>query len=143
MSLGGEWWIGRRRGKRAGTIPTETHAAVSTPVRSGFAEHMGREAILEEGDLRGKYDTGSGRADGEVEGPFANERVYPVSQIPVKPTTARQPLSTANPVSTTQPEADDRDGILKAKISGNWVSPMYRFHDPYDIFGVQAEDTSL
>lgn len=120
LSIGGEWWIGRRRGKRveSGTTPGLSAAVDPQPSRDSWKgpgeveKAQGREAILEEGDLRRDH-----HALSEVPGPFAHERVYPVA-APIPTPSATPELGT---VESTRDTAEDRDGILKAKISGNWV----------------------
>lgn len=128
LSIGGEWWIGRRRGKRV------VDDAISSPALSsqttgelsqgpGERERIaGREAILEEGDLRSSHP-GSGPqvpVTEEIAGPFAHERVYPV----IPPRGQSRVITSETPdVGMGESEMEnDRDGILKAKISGNWVS---------------------
>jgi distribution and morphology protein 10 len=132
LSVGGEWWIGRRRGKRA--VPKVDPQAVRESDewrQPGLgAEIQGREAILEEGDLRGSHlapvrEMRHGRE--EIDGPFAKERVYPGSAArPAPPATVE--------VESSNTAEDDRDGILKAKVSGNWVrATRSASHRPYTL----------
>lgn len=127
LSIGGEWWIGRRRGKRVvdDAVPSPALLSQTTgEVGQGPGEReriAGREAILEEGDLRASHsgpEAPQPVVTEEVAGPFAHERVYPV--IPPR-SQSRTIASETTDVGMAEME-NDRDGILKAKISGNWVS---------------------
>lgn len=94
-----------------------------------------REAILEEGDLRSSHPEGVESARNyqktmEIAGPFAKERVYPVA-IPVMNESRSQNDSVEFNLENGSGMGleEDRDGILKAKISGNWVSQIFLFID--------------
>jgi len=91
LSIGGEWWIGRRRGKKA-MEPTMT--AVTDERRRE------REARLQGLSLRNEEGV---------------DRVPTAIPIPARLVPTRQ---AADPVDT----GEERDGVLKARISGNWVS---------------------
>jgi distribution and morphology protein 10 len=81
LTIGGEWWIGRGRGKRGLELP---------PV-----------AVAKE--------------DSEIE---------PASRVSLRPVTDEAPEKTALVASPQPPQSpEDRDGVLKARVAGDWVCP--------------------
>jgi distribution and morphology protein 10 len=91
LSVGGEWWIGRRRGKRE--VPT-------TPSLEEQRKLESKRAALQEASLReDRFDTVA-----EVES--LSSKMSNQSTV----------------VNDTVPPPEERDGVLKARISGDWVS---------------------
>jgi distribution and morphology protein 10 len=128
LSIGGEWWIGRRRGTRS--LNTKVQANQGDAIEKSLGrEESGEEelrrsrlAMLAESSLR----------DVEVEVQKAETVDWPKPRW--RPTDARTSLrqaevSGSSPVAATGPSGDDeRDGVLKARLSGNWVrrqAPTY------------------
>jgi distribution and morphology protein 10 len=101
LSFGGEWFIGRKRGKRG--MDAENTGMVNVPgVDRDFEERSGRS----ENTLREVEDI---RSERELDSPFPITTDYPeTSIVPFIPLTTSQ--------------TEDRDGVLKARISGNCVS---------------------
>jgi distribution and morphology protein 10 len=99
LSLGGEWWIGRKRGKR--------DIAVKESVRGV----EGRDARTGDGvaSLRDVADTQVRELDSPI--PLKSESVSPTPVV-----------VDAAPGVGLVGSSQDRDGVLKARISGNWVS---------------------
>ena len=100
FSFGGEWWIGRRRGKRdLAPIAEMPDMSVETiePVVSRPAPNLRAE----------------------------EEEAF-VFSPPAAPTPASEPrpVQVANAVRPDNETvaSQDRDGVLKARVSGNWVS---------------------
>lgn len=125
LSVGGEWWIGRRRGKRGLTKDAESQldAESRDPVATGIeenrelAEKMAQRASLREVTLRDEV-VEDGNAEKELDSP-----------IPVMADVSAGELQQqAMPRSQQQQDLDDeRDGVLKARLSGNWVgSPIIK-----------------
>ncbi|OWT35787.1 mitochondrial distribution and morphology protein 10 [Cryptococcus neoformans Bt1] len=118
LSVGGEWWIGRRRGKRGLTKDAESQldAESRDPVATGIeenrelAEKMAQRASLREVTLRDEV-VEDGNAEKELDSP-----------IPVMADVSAGELQQqAMPRSQQQQDLDDeRDGVLKARLSGNW-----------------------
>lgn len=80
LTIGGEWWIGRGRGKRGLELPSVAVA----------------------------------KEDSEIE---------PASRVSLRPVTEEAPEKTALVATAQAPQsAEDRDGVLKARIAGDWVS---------------------
>jgi distribution and morphology protein 10 len=91
LSVGGEWWIGRRRGKRE--VPT-------TPSLEEQRKLESKRAALQEASLReDRFDT-----------------VTEVESLSSKMS------NQSTMVNDTVPTPEERDGVLKARISGDWVS---------------------
>ncbi len=96
LCIGGEWWVGRKRGKR----DVEVIPPVAEP------ERWESRAVLDEASLRSE-EVEDGRAERELDSPF------PLSKgIEMKPPSP----------STVPVENEDRDGVIKARLSGNWVT---------------------
>lgn len=100
LSVGGEWFIGRGRGKRDnGSATLAAPAQVASP---------GPQAIPANMSLR-PTDTEDVTAEKRLDSPT------PLNRAPV-----------ASPPSQEAPAYGelDRDGVLKARMSGNWVSTI-------------------
>jgi distribution and morphology protein 10 len=112
LSVGGEWWIGRRRGKRG--LGEVAEPAPQLP--------HGGPSLREDGeDMQRQLDS-----------PF------PIKKEPIRDEVAEKRLDSPVPliqafsratkgvqrahVSPTGSVESDRDGVLKARLSGNWVS---------------------
>ena len=90
LSIGGEWWIGRKRGKREVVVePSLLEQRVLQSKRAALQEASLREDRFE-------------------------ERVETITTNPTIPGARFDP-----PVHTP---VEERDGVLKARISGDWVS---------------------
>ena len=122
LTVGGEWWIGRRRGKRdttavSGSIDEKINAEMSkgelqigsTSLRSGMETSL-RPTIVE-------MASNNGDVAGEIDGPFAKDRIDPRALNTSK---LSAPTVTENPQSARKDD-EERDGVIKARLSGNWV----------------------
>lgn len=119
LSVGGEWWIGRRRGKRGLTTDAEPQldAESRDPVVTGIEENreltekMAQRASLRQVTLRDEIG----------EDVHAEKELY--SPIPVMTdVNAGELAQQISPRLQPQQDLDDeRDGVLKARLSGNWV----------------------
>jgi distribution and morphology protein 10 len=99
LCVGGEWWVGRRRGKQ----DTDSSLAPEGPRLEG--ERLGRDALLSEASLRSD-EVADSRAERQLDSPI------PLSKGIEKPQSP--------PVA--QGIREDRDGVIKVRLSGNWVS---------------------
>ncbi|AAW47220.1 MDM10, putative [Cryptococcus deneoformans JEC21] len=118
LSVGGEWWIGRRRGKRGLTTDAEPQldAESRDPVVTGIEENreltekMAQRASLRQVTLRDEIG----------EDVHAEKELY--SPIPVMTdVNAGELAQQISPRLQPQQDLDDeRDGVLKARLSGNW-----------------------
>ena len=105
LAIGGEWWVGRRRGKPAGVTPP---AQVVPPFPMPSLREWEEPAAVP--------STRPVEALRDVVLDEARSRTEPTPRTRAG-TTARPSKS-----STTPAQVDtDRDGVLKARISGNWV----------------------
>lgn len=108
LSIGGEWWIGRRRGKKEGRDEVVAVPPASSPSRPTSSLRVGEE---EEPLVK---------IDKQAVGPFAQDRVDP-----------RYNHKTALPVVEQEQgsalDVYERDGVLKARVTGNWVSTRTGF----------------
>lgn len=102
FSLGGEWWIGRRRGKRGQPIPPPAIAS-----SQGEGGRIPKDFWIRDGESGLKEDV---KLENELDSPFPLVSNHP--EPPIHPPTPTQETGEA-----------DTDGVLKARISGNWVSP--------------------
>ncbi|EAL17246.1 hypothetical protein CNBN0730 [Cryptococcus deneoformans B-3501A] len=118
LSVGGEWWIGRRRGKRGLTTDAEPQldAESRDPVVTGIEENreltekMAQRASLRQVTLRDEIG----------EDVHAEKELY--SPIPaMTDVNAGELAQQISPRLQPQQDLDDeRDGVLKARLSGNW-----------------------
>ena len=99
FSFGGEWWIGRRRGKQSLALEV---AALDHNLTSGT-----------EPSLRSSDDAPSIR-----EGPSLRDRAEPIEAEVI---TESLPVIELKDTHRGRAE-EERDGVLKGRISGNWVS---------------------
>ncbi len=102
LSVGGEWWIGRRRGKRDLHSVSRSEATVDVMRQDGRFKGVTLRAAEE--DVR---------IEKELDSPVA--LVQPQESESIVP-------SLPTPHGHPAPMEDDRDGVLKARISGNCVS---------------------
>ncbi|OCF75541.1 mitochondrial distribution and morphology protein 10 [Kwoniella mangroviensis CBS 8886] len=118
LAIGGEWWIGRRRGKRDIT----QQSSASSPFRS--------KSIGQDGELDGEVPT---KAAEERISQFeswreaslrpAEQTVETIQDGPLNVTDIKTRAGTEQtdvPNSDEVEAIDDRDGVLKARLSGNW-----------------------
>lgn len=100
LTLGGEWFIGQRRGKQ------ET-GSESVPIIE--EERVGREDAFSESTLHSEFveDT---RVERELDSPIPLTKPFESRSKPQ-----------SHSVDVVQKD-DDRDGVIKARLSGNWVS---------------------
>ncbi|KAK6907903.1 hypothetical protein I203_101904 [Kwoniella mangroviensis CBS 8507] len=118
LAIGGEWWIGRRRGKRDIT----QQSSASSPFRS--------KSIGQDGELDGEVPT---KAAEERISQFeswreaslrpAEQTVETIQDGPLNVTEIKTRAGTEQtdvPNSDEVEAIDDRDGVLKARLSGNW-----------------------
>ena len=126
LTVGGEWWIGRRRGKRE----TAARSASSPPISPVQTDKARIEEKVEKAEVRVGEEPafGSVRAEaveGEVDGPFAKDRIYPRSPISAETSMLQERSGNTAPSAAAGDERkddDEREGVLKARVSGNWVS---------------------
>ncbi|KAK1925919.1 putative mitochondrial distribution and morphology protein 10 [Papiliotrema laurentii] len=115
LSIGGEWWIGRRRGKRNVTPAPATTVGHPAPGPS----LRGEDQVLER-RLDSPFPIVRDVSETEA------ERIpTPVSASPRK--TALDPRLSSMKEAMRRAEVTgemDRDGILKARLSGNWSFAM-------------------
>lgn len=116
LSLGAEWWIGRRRGKR-NVDESEAMGDVKKENHPDSLDMRQRESSVRFESLR----TQVGKT-------AENEKLEDQLDSPI-PLVSKmeegQPPAATLPVTVhSTPAADtrDRDGVLKGRISGNWVS---------------------
>ncbi|WWC96393.1 hypothetical protein V866_003261 [Kwoniella sp. B9012] len=118
LAIGGEWWIGRRRGKRDIT----QQSSASSPFSS--------KSIRQDGELVSEMPT---KADEERISQFeswreaslrpAEQTIETIQDGPLNVTEikTRAVNDQADLTNADEVEAiDDRDGVLKARLSGNW-----------------------
>ena len=93
LSVGGDWFIGRRRSTRDSDIVTHADG-----------ERPSQEAALNEASLRtdGVQDSVAGR---QLDAPIALSRNI-----------------ASHPKIVGQVVDEERDSVIKARLSGNWVS---------------------
>ncbi|WWC62998.1 uncharacterized protein I303_105596 [Kwoniella dejecticola CBS 10117] len=113
LAIGGEWWIGRRRGKRDLSKESLTTSVASvlpstnTPERAslvkGDHERIGTDENWKKATLRPAEEVGPTLKDGPLN----------VTEI-----TVQNPSEKGN--EALSEGLDDRDGVLKARLSGNW-----------------------
>ncbi|WVQ96622.1 mitochondrial distribution and morphology protein 10 [Kwoniella sp. CBS 9459] len=124
LAIGGEWWIGRRRGKRE-LKPTP-------PASSPVADVLGSESTKRDGaeERIAQTDNWSKATLRPVEGDrVENEQLekeldspspITTSVIEVnRPSRSPQPYG-SDPIPEVSEAVDERDGVLKARLSGNW-----------------------
>ena len=112
LSIGGEWWVGRRRGKRG---------LEEVPAPAPQLSHGG-PSLREEGETLQR----------ELDSPFPIKkepsRDEPLEKRLDSPVPLIQAFSRASkgaqrargaPVRSVD---NDRDGVIKARLSGNWVN---------------------
>lgn len=122
FSVGGEWWIGRRRGKRGLTkdaelqLSTESRDAVATGIDENkeLAENMAQRASLREVTLRDELVE---EANTEKEPNFPPHVVTDANAGEV-------PQQVMSRSQRQQGIDDERDGVLKARLSDNWVGSL-------------------
>jgi distribution and morphology protein 10 len=135
LSIGGEWWIGRRRGKR--NLPKES-AERTDSTEASVQSRASTSGTRDGADLRGETDEETLRRsklsllgeaslrDKEVEDRKAEKELD--SPIPLtRPVgTGAQARAKEGSSASTSASAltveDERDGVLKARLSGNSVS---------------------
>lgn len=122
FSVGGEWWIGRRRGKR-GLIKdaelqlgAEPRDAVATGIDENkeLAENMAQRASLREVTLRDELVE---EANTEKEPNFP-------SPVVTDAIAGELPQQVMSRLQRQQGIDDERDGVLKARLSDNWVGSL-------------------
>ncbi|OCF39242.1 mitochondrial distribution and morphology protein 10 [Kwoniella heveanensis CBS 569] len=124
LAIGGEWWIGRRRGKREhhstpSTVPPVAETGSKTAKRDGPEERIAQTDDWSKATLRS--------IDGDA---IENERLEKELDSPSPITTSKveikqisrasQPPSRVEPSQDVSEAVDERDGVLKARLSGNW-----------------------
>lgn len=120
LAVGGEWWVGRRRGKRDAPTSPSPPIRSSTPGLNlrGEEEDVVMEKQLDSPFpiLRDEEDVSSEKAmDSPI--PLVKQRSPVASQNELLKGRVGGPAD--GEVSGAE---TDRDGIIKARLSGNWVS---------------------
>ncbi|WRT66738.1 uncharacterized protein IL334_003701 [Kwoniella shivajii] len=105
LAIGGEWWIGRRRGKRELTKEISSPSPIVKPAPDE-EERIGAIDSWRKASLR--PDTETTQSETIREGPLNTTEFTINSTTPSRDGTN----------GTETP--DDRDGVLKARVSGNW-----------------------
>ncbi|WVQ73447.1 mitochondrial distribution and morphology protein 10 [Cryptococcus sp. DSM 104548] len=118
FSVGGEWWIGRRRGKRGADHEdglsriAQAENAVGTAIEENreLAQLMAKKAALRDTTLREEV----------VEDVAAEQQLD--SPVPlVTDANARKVLGrAASRVQQRESVVGERDGVLKARLANNW-----------------------
>ena len=122
LTVGGEWWIGRRRGKRDNIeVPGVIDEKLDPEVSKGGLQ-VGSTSLRPgtETSLRPKLvESASNTGDlaGEIDGPFAKDRIDPRA---IGTSKRSAPTLTEDPQSARKDD-EERDGVIKARLSGNWV----------------------
>ncbi|KAK8858919.1 mitochondrial distribution and morphology protein 10 [Kwoniella newhampshirensis] len=110
LSVGGEWWIGRRRGKR-----DTSEEASPTPACSPREEDSEMEDRRKEMEERRRVLSGTSlREDSQAE----RELDSPIPLV-----TTSEPISSREAKMSSHSSSgmeEDRDGVLKARLTGNW-----------------------
>ncbi|KIR32166.1 mitochondrial distribution and morphology protein 10 [Cryptococcus deuterogattii MMRL2647] len=118
FSVGGEWWIGRRRGKRGLTkdaelqLGAESRDALATGIDENkeLAENMAQRASLREVTLRDELvEEANSEKEPNLPPPVVTDANAGELPQQVMPRLQRQ-----------QGIDDERDGVLKARLSDNW-----------------------
>ena len=120
LSIGGEWWIGRRRGKKdLGQQQVGQVVVAQEPIRLYTGPSLRGEG---EGEGKGVEDA---KVERELDSPF------PITRLPLEDVQIERQLDSPFPITTLYPLPAssssssgelDRDGVLKARLSGNWAS---------------------
>ena len=107
LSIGGEWWIGRRRGKR--NHPSDEVSEVRPSIEE-LEIRRSQKAALSETSLReDRYE--DEQAEAHLDSP-----------IPLTRDIAPSPLaSSTTDAHTSSYGVEERDGVLKGRVSGNGV----------------------
>ncbi|WWC71140.1 uncharacterized protein I206_105093 [Kwoniella pini CBS 10737] len=108
LAVGGEWWIGRRRGKRdlskeslATSINSVLPSMENIPLVKDEQERIGTDENWEKASLRPAEEVGQTMQEG------------PLNVTEIKIPATKEP-------DVSPDSLDDRDGVLKARLSGNW-----------------------
>lgn len=119
LSIGGEWWIGRRRGKRHESDVHEDEIPEVRPTIEEMEMTRSKKSALSETSLReDRYE--DGQAEAMLDSPIPLTR-----DIAPSPKTTPSHDHSAAPVGP-----EERDGVLKARVSGNGVClPSYPARD--------------
>ena len=106
LSIGGEWWIGRRRGKRD---VSHDEVPEARPTIEEMERVRSRKAALSETSLRedGYEDE---QAEARLDSPILLTRDIAHSPQKSSSTDVNSPMG-----------VEERDGVLKARVSGNGV----------------------
>ncbi|WVO18603.1 mitochondrial distribution and morphology protein 10 [Cryptococcus depauperatus] len=126
LSIGGEWWIGRRRGIRSmahdevGKASSASDSVVDSVDTAIKEQHDSMGSMLKSVSLR----EASLREEAveDVERKTQLDSPLPI----VTDANARTVLQKAAPRIFQQSVQDERDGVLKARLLGNWqISLLY------------------
>jgi len=114
LSIGGEWWVGRRRGKRDITSSAPVSAAPTIP-GTGL---RGEDEVAER-QLDNPFPIASIKESSETEKRLDS----PIPLVKAFTDATRQASRFERQKKRRDDQEDsDRDGVLKARLSGNWVS---------------------
>ncbi|WVF69109.1 hypothetical protein IAT40_003883 [Kwoniella sp. CBS 6097] len=123
LAIGGEWWIGRRRGKR------ELHSAQTTaspaaelaggdPKGTGVEERIAKTDNWSKATLRPVEGDRAENEQLEKELDSPSPIVTSIAEVK-KPSRLPRPLNRDQSHDVSE-AVDERDGVLKARLSGNW-----------------------
>ena len=115
LSIGGEWWIGRRRGKKDISPPVPVH----TPLSNGIS--LRGEDVIAERRLDSPFPLAENTdpvAEKTLDSPIPLKKDKPSTRLDPRLSSMRQAMKRVETGET------DRDGVLKARLSGNWVCPL-------------------
>lgn len=114
LSIGGEWWIGRRRGKREQSpLPSMEEQRVLENKRVALDEASLREEVVEE-----RLDSPIPLTTNPMPSPS------PSSGLAEGTNLNGSPAGHGHGHAEVPSAVEERDGVLKARISGDWVSPL-------------------
>lgn len=130
LSIGGEWWIGRRRGKRHDSDSRDDEVPEKRPTIEEMEMTRSKKAALSETSLReDRYE--DGQAEAMLDSPIPLTRDIAPSR---ETTPHHDNLAAPN-------EAEERDGVLKARVSGNGVClhfSLYTFGDVTELMSSRS-----
>ena len=141
LSIGGEWWVGRRRGKR--DIAPDEALPPSVPAIPGPG--LRGEDEIAERQLDSPFPIVSVRESSETEKRLDS----PVPIVKAFTDATRQANRFERQKNRRDAQEDsDRDGVLKARLSGNWVSHYALFKQRMSSrlvsgFAIRGEDSKL
>jgi distribution and morphology protein 10 len=113
LSIGGEWWIGRRRGKREQSpLPSMEEQRVLENKRVALDQASLREEVVEE-----RLDSPIPLTTDSMPSPSPSSGLGELTNL------GGSAAGHGHGHTEVPSSVEERDGVLKARISGDWVSP--------------------